>query len=45
MNETLAIIAKRRSTRKFLAQPITDAELKAVLEAGLQAPSGHNDQS
>jgi nitroreductase len=45
MNETLAVIARRRSTRRFLPRPVADSELRAVLEAGVQAPSGHNDQS
>ena len=45
MNETLQTIARRRSVRKFKDAQITEAELTAVLEAGLQAPSGHNDQS
>jgi nitroreductase len=45
MNETLTVIAKRRSTRRFLDRPVPDAELRFIIEAGLQAPSGHNDQS
>jgi len=45
MNETLQTIARRRSLRRFKDGQITDAELRAILEAGLQAPSGHNDQS
>jgi nitroreductase len=45
MNEILQTIARRRSTRRFKDAQITDAELQAILEAGLQAPSGHNDQS
>jgi nitroreductase len=45
MNETLGTIAKRRSTRQFKPEPIADTELHAILEAGLAAPSGHNDQS
>jgi len=45
MNEVLKIIAKRRSVRKFDDKQISDSELQAIIEAGLQAPSGHNDQS
>jgi nitroreductase len=45
MNETLQTIARRRSVRRFKDAQITDAELQAILETGLQAPSGHNDQS
>jgi nitroreductase len=44
MNETLQTIARRRSVRRFKDGQITDAELRAILEAGLQAPSGNNDQ-
>jgi len=45
MNEVLRTIARRRSSRQFRAEQIKDDELRAILEAGLQAPSGHNDQS
>jgi nitroreductase len=45
MNEILKTIAARRSTRLFRPEQITDAELHAILDAGLQAPTGHNDQS
>jgi len=45
MNEVLKTIAKRRSTRQFQTKQVSDADLHAILEAGLQAPSGHNDQS
>jgi nitroreductase len=45
MNETLRVIAGRRSVRQFKPEQISDAELQAILTAGLQAPSGHNDQS
>ena len=45
MNEVLKTIAKRRSIRKFESKQISDSDLHAILEAGLQAPSGHNDQS
>lgn len=45
MNEVLKTIAARRSIRQFQPEQIKDSELHAILEAGLQAPSGHNDQS
>lgn len=45
MNEVLKTISKRRSIRKFEEKQISDQELQAILDAGLQAPSGHNDQS
>jgi nitroreductase len=45
MNDVLKTIAARRSTRQFEPGQITDDELQAILEAGLQAPTGHNDQS
>jgi nitroreductase len=45
MNEVLSNIAKRRSIRQFSPEQISDPDLQAILEAGHQAPSGHNDQS
>jgi len=45
MNDVLKAIAGRRSLRRFKAGQITDSELQAIIDAGLQAPSGHNDQS
>jgi nitroreductase len=45
MNDVLKTISARRSTRRFMPEQITDAELQAILDAGLQAPTGHNDQS
>lgn len=44
MNEILKTIAGRRSIRQYRAEQIQDAELKAILQAGLQAPSGHDSQ-
>ena len=44
MNEVLKTIAGRRSIRQYREEQIKDAELKAILEAGLQAPSGHDSQ-
>ncbi len=45
LNETLEIIMNRRSTRRFSAQPVTDTELAAIVEAGRYAPTGGNCQS
>lgn len=45
MNEAIRNIYERRSCRSFLAQQITEAELKEVLDAGMQAPSAMNQQS
>lgn len=44
-NETIKTLLGRRSIRKFKQQQITDEELKTVLEAGMYAPSGANQQS
>ena len=45
MNETLDTLLNRRSIRTFKPEQITDEELNAVLEAGMYAPSGANQQS
>jgi nitroreductase len=45
MNETLKVIANRRSVRSYKDAQIKDDELNTVLQAGLMAPTGHNDQS
>jgi nitroreductase len=45
MNETLKVLRERRSTRKFKSEQISSSELQAILEGGLYAPSGGNDQS
>ena len=37
-------IAERRSTSRFDGSPIPDEDLKRIIEAGLQAPSGYNLQ-
>jgi len=44
MNDVLKAIHNRRSLRQFGPEQIKDAELFAILEAGLAAPSGHGDQ-
>lgn len=40
MNETLKTLRDRRSVRKYQSKQISDAELDAILEAGLWAASG-----
>jgi nitroreductase len=45
MNEVLKTIAARRSVRQFRREQIKDSELMSIIEAGLQAPTAHNDQS
>ena len=45
MNETIKTLLERRSIRKFKPEQIKEEELKAILEAGMYAPSGANQQS
>lgn len=42
--ELLEIIKSRRSVRKFTPQPVLDAEINKILDAGRWAPSGLNNQ-
>lgn len=42
--ETINIIHRRRSIRKFNSLPIADEQLKTILEAGMTAPSAMNKQ-
>jgi len=44
MNETLKVIADRRSIRLFKEQQIPDPELDEILTAGLYAPNARNMQ-
>ena len=44
-NETRNTLKTRRSCRKYLPQQITDAELEAVLAAGVWAPTAMHRQS
>ena len=37
-------ISRRSSTRGYTADPLTEAELTAILDAGLQAPTATNRQ-
>lgn len=45
MNQVFETIKSRRSTRKYLPKQIKKEELDIILEAGIYAPSGHNDQA
>ncbi len=44
-NETLKVIKTRRSIRAFKTDQVKEADLQAVIEAGLYAPSGMNKQT
>jgi nitroreductase len=45
MNETLKVIRERRSVRKFIPdRQIPDADIEAILEAAIYAPSAVNQQ-
>jgi nitroreductase len=45
MNDVIKAIKERRTIRKYKAKQIEHDELKTILEAGLYAPSGTNQQS
>ena len=38
------VLEKRRSIRKYTPQKVEDEKIKAIIEAGLLAPSAHNTQ-
>lgn len=40
MKDTITDIKMRRSVKEFKQEQITDEELRTVLEAGMNAPSG-----
>ena len=44
MNETLKTIAERNSCRDFKDTPVTDEQIKLIVNAALAAPSGVNRQ-
>jgi nitroreductase len=44
MNETLQTMWKRRSVRKYKADPIPEEDLYLILEAARRAPTGGNRQ-
>lgn len=43
-NEVLKAIRERRSIRRYMPQQIKEDELRAVLESGTWAPTGHGTQ-
>ncbi|MDO9390276.1 MAG: nitroreductase family protein [bacterium] len=45
MNQILETIKSRRSIRQFKPEPLKEADLAAILEAGCYAPSAMNGQS
>lgn len=44
MSNVIEAIKKRSSTRGYTAEALTDAQLQALLHAGLQAPTAANKQ-
>jgi nitroreductase len=44
MNEVLNAIKNRRSVRTYLPTQIKQKDLDLIIESGIYAPSGHNDQ-
>ncbi|MGA2676967.1 MAG: nitroreductase family protein [Methanobacterium sp.] len=44
MSIVIETIKSRRSIRKFLSDQIKQEELDTIIEAGIYAPTGHNDQ-
>lgn len=42
--ETFEAISTRRSIRHFNSEPVTEEELKKIVEAGILSPSAHNRQ-
>ncbi len=44
MNNIIETIKKRSSTRGYTSEPLTDAELGALINSGLQAPTAANRQ-
>lgn len=40
--DALEAIMTRRSTRAFTDEPVTDADIEAILRAAMAAPSAHN---
>lgn len=45
MNETIRILQSRHSTKHYTDRQVEDAVLDEILETGLYAPSGLNNQS
>lgn len=40
----LGTMRSRRSVRSYKSDPLTDEQIRAILEAGMMAPSAHNHQ-
>lgn len=45
MNDVVKAILERRSIRKYAPDPVADADLRQIIEAGLYAPSSKNAQA
>jgi nitroreductase len=41
----LDIIKSRRSVRKFTSEPVTEQDVRDILDAAMQAPSANNEQA
>lgn len=44
MNDVIKAIKSRRSVRKYKQDQISEESLKSIIEAGIYAPTAHNDQ-
>lgn len=44
MNDVIKALYERKSVRRFLPDQLKDEDILAIIEAGNQAPSGHNAQ-
>ena len=44
MSQVIEAIEKRSSTRGYTDEPLSDAQLNALIQAGLQAPTAANRQ-
>ena len=44
MNDVLTVISKRQSIRNYADTPVKEEDLKAIAEAGIQAPNAMNKQ-
>lgn len=45
MNQTLEVIKRRQSVRKFKKEQVENEKIEAIIEAGSYAPSAHGAQS
>ena len=44
MNQVIEAIEKRSSTRGYTDEPLSDAQINALIQSGLQAPTAANRQ-